>query len=146
MILFVQLMISLILGLSSIYSVEMESSMVLILNSVPGRRNSVRAKAILCTVYAVAAVLITYVPHIFAITNTYGLPGLLSNGNSVPLLRMGTQTVLAGLCIYAAIAISLAILTAHLVSWISEKSGSIVSTVVMSSALLLIPAAVYLIL
>lgn len=139
MILFVHLMISLILGLSSIHSVEMESSMVLILNSVPGRRNSVRAKAILCTVYAVAAVLITFVPHILTITNTYGLPGLLSNGNSVPLLRMETQTVLGGLCIYAAIMIGLAILTGFVVSLISKKTGSSISTMIVSLILLLIP-------
>lgn len=139
MFLFVQLMISLILGLSSIHSVEMESSMVLILNSVPGRRNSARAKAILCTMYAVVVVLITFVPHILTITNTYGLPGLLSNGNSVPLLRMETQTVLGGLCIYAAIMIGLAILTGFVVSLISKKTGSSISTMIVSLILLLIP-------
>lgn len=146
LILSIQLMIALILGLASIHAGETETNMIFLLNSVPGKEESRKAKAILATVYAVIAAVITFAPHIIAIAKSYGLPGLFCYGHSVPLLRMGTQTVLAGLCIYAAIAISLAILTAHLVSWISEKSGSIVSTVVMSSTLLLIPAAVYLIL
>ena len=146
LILLIQMMIALILGLASIHAGETETNMIFLLNSVPGKEESRKVKGMLATVYAVTAAVITFAPHITAIVKNYGLPGLFACGYSVPLLRMGTQTVLAGLCIYAAIAISLAILTAHLVSWISEKSGSIVSTVVMSSTLLLIPAAVYLIL
>ena len=146
LILLIQMMITLILGLASIHAGETETNMIFLLNSVPGNQESRKVKGMLATVYAVTAAVITFAPHITAIVKNYGLPGLFACGYSVPLLRMGTQTVLAGLCIYAAIAISLAILTAHLVSWISEKSGSIVSTVVMSSTLLLIPAAVYLIL
>ena len=146
LILLIQMMITLILGLASIHAVETETNMIFLLNSVPRNLENRKAKGMLATVYALTAAVITFAPHITAIVKNYGLPGLFACGYSVPLLRMGTQTVLAGLCIYAAIAISLAILTAHLVSWISEKSGSIVSTVVMSSTLLLIPAAVYLIL
>lgn len=146
LILLIQMMITLILGLASIHAGETETNMIFLLNSVPRNQESRKAKGMLATVYAVTAAVITFAPHITAIVKNYGLPGLFACGHSVPLLRMGTQTVLAGLFIYAAIAISLAILTAHLVSWISKKSGSIVSTVVMSSTLLLIPAAVYLIL
>ena len=91
----IQLMIALILGLASIHANETESNMVFLLNSVPGRRNSANAKTILATMYAMVAVLITFVPHILAITNTYGLPGLFANGNSVPPLRMQTRTVVA---------------------------------------------------
>ena len=146
LILLIQMMITLILGLASIHAGETETNMIFLLNSVPGKQESRKAKAILATVYAVISAVITFAPHITAIVKNYGLPGLFACGHSVPLLRMGTQTVLSGLCIYAAIAISLAILMARVVSWISKKSGSIVSTVVMSSTLLLIPAAVYLIL
>ena len=146
LILLIQMMITLILGLSSIHAVETETNMIFLLNSVPGKEESRKVKGILATVYAVISAVITFAPHITAIVKNYGLPGLFACGYSVPLLRMGTQSVLAGLCIYAAIAISLAILMARVVSWISKKSGSIASTVVMSSTLLLIPAAVYLIL
>lgn len=146
LILSIQLMIALILGLASIHAGETETNMVFLLNSAPGHQRSRRAKGILATVYAVTAAVITFAPHITAIAKNYGLSGLFACGHSVPLLRMGTQTVLTGLCIYAAIAIGLAILMAHLVSLISQKSGSIASTVVMSSTLLLFPAAVYLIL
>ena len=146
LILSIHLMIVLILGLASIHAAEAETNMVLLLNSVPGKQDSRRAKGVLATMYAVTAAVFTFAPHITAIIKNYGLPGLFSCGHSVPLLRMGIQTVLAGLCIYAAIAISLAILMAHVVSWISQKTGSIASTIVMSSTLLLIPAAVYLIL
>ena len=146
LILSIQLMIALILGLASIHAGETEMNMVFLLNSAPGHQRSRRVKGILATVYAVTAAVITFAPHITAIAKNYGLSGLFACGHSVPLLRMGTQTVLTGLCIYAAIAICLAILMAHLVSLISQKSGSIASTVVMSSTLLLFPAAVYLIL
>ena len=146
LLLLIQMMITLILGLASIHAGETETNMIFLLNSVPRKQESRKAKAILATVYAVISAVITFAPHITAIVKNYGLPGLFACGYSVPLLRMGTQTVLAGLCIYAAIAISLAILMARVVSWISKKSGSIASTVVMSSTLLLIPAAVYLIL
>ena len=146
LILLIQMMITLILGLASIHAVETETNMIFLLNSVPGKEESRKVKGILATVYAVIAAVITFAPHIIAIAKSYGLTGLFARGHSVPLLRMGTQTVLSGLCIYAAIAISLAILMARVVSWISKKSGSIASTVVMSSTSLLIPAAVYLIL
>lgn len=146
LILLIQMMITLILGLASIHAGETETNMIFLLNSVPRKQESRKAKAILATVYAVISAVITFAPHITAIVKNYGLPGQFACGHSVPLLRMGTQTVLSGLCIYAAIAISLAILMARVVSWISKKSGSIASTVVMSSTLLLIPAAVYLIL
>ena len=146
LILSIQLMIALILGLASIHAGETETNMVFLLNSAPGHQRSRRVKGILATVYAVTAAVITFAPHITAIAKNYGLSGLFACGHSVPLLRMGTQTVLTGLCIYAAIAIGLAILMAHLVSLISQKSGSIASTVVMSSTLLLFPAALYLIL
>ena len=146
LILSIQLMIALILGLATIHAGETETNMVFLLNSAPGHQRSRRAKGILATVYAVTAAVITFAPHITAIAKNYGLSGLFACGHSVPPLRMGTQTVLTGLCIYAAIAIGLAILMAHLVSLISQKSGSIASTVVMSSTLLLFPAAVYLIL
>lgn len=145
-ILIIQLMIAVVLGLAPIHSIETESNVVFILNSVPGKRNSVRAKTILATVYGLVSVLITFAPHILAITNTYGLPGLLSSGNSVPLLRMGTQTVLGGLCIYAVTLIGLSILMAFVVSFISKKSGSIISTIIMSSVLLLIPVGILLML
>lgn len=138
----IQLMIALILGLATIHANERESNMVFLLNSVPGMRSSVRAKTILATVYAIAAAVITFAPHILAIKNSYGLPGLLASGNSVPLLRIGTQTVFGGLCIYVAILTGLSILTAHVISLISQKSGSITSTIVMSSILLLIPASI----
>lgn len=146
LILSIQLMIALILGLASIHAGETETNMVFLLNSAPGHQRSRRAKGILATVYAVTAAVITFAPHITAIAKNYGLSGLFACGHSVPLLRMGTQTVLTGLCIYATIVICLAILMAHLVSMISQKSGSIASTVVMSSTLLLFPAALYLIL
>lgn len=138
----IQLMIALILGLATIHANERESNMFFLLNSVPGMRGSVRAKTILATVYAIAAAVITFVPHILVITNSYGLPGLFASGNSVPLLRIGTQTVFGGLCIYAAILTGLSILTAYVISLISKKSGSITSTIVMSSILLLIPASI----
>ena len=133
----IQLIIALILGLASIHSIETESNMVFLLNSVPGKQDSLRAKAILATVYAIAVAVITFVPHLLTISHAYGLPGLSASGNSVPLLRMGTHTVFGGLCIYAAAIIGLAILTAHVVSLISKKSGNITSTIIMSSVLLI---------
>ena len=137
-----QLIIALILGLASIHAGEKETNMVFLLHSAPGKQDSRRAKGLLATVYAVIASVITIAPHITAIVKNYGLPGLFACGHSVPLLRLETGTVLTGLCIYAGIAIGLAILMAHVVTLISKKSGSIASTIVMSSALLLIPAAV----
>ena len=139
LILSIQLMIALILGLASIHAGEAETNMVFLFNSVPGKQDSQRAKAILSTAYAVVATIITFAPHITAIARNYGLPGLFANGHSVPLLRMGTQTILLGLCIYGAIIIGLSIAVAHVVSLISKRSGSITSTIIMSSVLLLIP-------
>lgn len=136
-ILTIQLIIALILGLASIHSIETESNMVFLLNSVPGKQDSLRAKAILATVYAIAVAVITFVPHLLAIIHAYGLPGLSASGNSVPLLRMGTHTVFGGLCIYASAIIGLAILAAHVVSLISKKLGNITSTIIMSSVLLI---------
>ena len=142
LILSIQLMIALILGLASIHSIETESNMVFLLNSVPGKRDSLSVKAILVTVYAIAAALITFVPHLLAIIHAYGLPGLSANGNSVPLLRLGTHTVFGGLCIYASAIIGLAILAAHVVSLISKKLGNITSTIIMSSVLLIPPVCI----
>ena len=96
-------------------------------------------KWILATVYAIAAALITFVPHLLAMIHGYGLPGLSASGNSVPLLRMGTRTVFGGLCIYAAAIIALSILAAHVISLISKKAGSSTGTIIMSSVLLLVP-------
>ena len=141
-ILTIRLMLALILGLASIHSIETESNMVFLLNSVPGKQNSLRVKAILTTAYAIAAAVITFVPHLLAIIRGYGLPGLSASGNNVPLLRMGTHTVFAGLCIYGAAIIGLSILAAHVVSLISKKSGTIAGTMIMSSALLLVPLGV----
>ena len=146
LILSIQLMIALILGLASIHAGETEINMVFLLNSAPRKKDSQRAKEILVTVYAVAAVAITFVPHILAIAKYYGLPGLFACGHSVPLLRMGTQTVLAGLCSYGVITIMLAIAVAHVVSLISKRSGSITSTITMSAVLLLIPLGILLML
>ena len=146
LILSIQLMIALILGLASIHAGETETNMVFLLNSVPGKQKSRKAKAILATVYAVTAAVITFAPHIAAIAQNYGLTGLFACGYSVPLLRMGTQTVLAGLCIYAAIIIGLTIAMAHIVSLISQKAGSINSTIIMFSVMLLIPAGILILL
>lgn len=145
-ILTIQLTIALILGLSSIHSIETESNMIFLLNSVPDKQNSLRTKAILATVYAIAAAMITFVPHLLAIIHAYGLPGLSAHGNSVPLLSIGTHTVFGGLCIYAAAIIGLAILAAHVVSLISKKSGNIIGTIIISSVLMLVPACILLIL
>lgn len=146
LILSIQLMIALILGLASIHAGETETNMVFLLNSVPGKQKSRKAKAILATVYAVTAAAITFAPHILAIAKFYGLPGLVCCGHSVPMLRMGTQTVLTGLCIHAAIIIGLTIAMAHVVSLISPKAGSITSTIMMASVMLLIPAGILLLL
>ncbi len=135
----IKLIIVLILGLASIHSIENESNMVLLLNSVPGNRSSLRMKAIIASVYAIAAVVITFVPYILSIIKVYGLPGMLSSGNSVPLLRMGSQTVVGGLCVYAAIAIGLAIFVAHVIAFISRKAGNLARTVIVSSVLLIFP-------
>lgn len=137
LILSIQLMIALILGLASIHAGEMETNMVFLLNSVPGKQKSRKTKAILATVFAVTAAVITFAPHILAIIQYYGLPGLFASGQSVPLLRMGTHTVFGGLCIYASGIIGLAILAAHVVSLISKKTGNITSTIIMSSVLLI---------
>ena len=118
--------------------------MIFLLNSVPRKQESRKAKAILATVYAVISAVITFAPHITAIVKNYGLPGQFACGHSVPLLRMGTPTVLAGLCIYAAIAVGMAILMAHVVSLISKKSGNIIATIILSATLLLIPAMFFL--
>ena len=140
LILLIQMMITLILGLASIHAVETETNMILLLNSVPGKEESRKVKGILATVYAVIAAVITFAPHIIAIAKFYGLPGLFCYGHSVPLLRMGTGTVLAGLCIHAAIIIGMSIVVAHVVSLISKKSGSITNTIITSSVMMLIPA------
>ena len=140
LILLIQMMITLILGLASIHAVETETNMILLLNSVPGKEESRKVKGILDTVYAVIAAVITFAPHIIAITKSYGLPGLFCYGHSVPMLRMGTGTVLAGLCIHAAIIIGMSIVVAHVVSLISKKSGSITNTIITSSVMMLIPA------
>ena len=145
LILSIQLMIALILGLASIHAGERETNMVFLLNSVPRKKDSQRAKAILSSMYAAVAAIITFVPHIMAIAQYYGLPGLFASGHSVPLLRMGTQTVLAGLCIYAAMITGLAVAMAYVVSLISKRSGSITTTIIMSSVLLLIPSCILLI-
>ena len=135
----IRLMLALILGLTSIHSIETESNMVFLLNSVPCKRDSLRMKWILATVYAIAAALITFVPHLLAMIHGYGLPGLSASGNSVPLLRMGTRTVFGGLCIYAVAIIALSILAAHVISLISKKAGSSTGTIIISSVLLLVP-------
>lgn len=135
----IRLMLALILGLASIHSIETESNMVFLLNSVPCKRDSLRMKWILATVYAIAAAVITFVPHLLAMIHGYGLPGLSASGNSVPLLRMGTRTVFGGLCIYAVAIIALSILAAHVISLISKKAGSSTGTIIMSSVLLLVP-------
>lgn len=140
LILLIQLMIALILGLASIHAGETETNMIFLLNSVPGKQKSRKAKGILATVYAVIASVITFAPHITAIVKNYGLSGLFACGHSVPLLRMGTATVLAGLCIHAAIIIGMSIVVAHVVSLISKKSGSITNTIITSSVMMLIPA------
>lgn len=141
LILLIQMMITLILGLASIHAVEAETNMIFLLNSVPGKEESRKVKGILATVYAVIAAVITFAPHIIAIAKSYGLPGLFCYGHSVPLLRVGTGTVLAGLCIHAAIIIGMSIVVAHVVSLISKKSGSITNTIITSSVMMLIPAA-----
>ena len=136
-VLFIKLIISLVLGLSSIHSIESETSMALLLNSVPGQRNSTKMKSILASMYAVIAAIITFAPHILSIINGYGLPGLLSHGNSVQLLKMGTNTVLSELCVYAATIIVIAVFAAHVIALISKKMGNTTSTIVMSSVMLL---------
>lgn len=140
----IKLIITLILGLASIHSIEIESNMILLINSVSGKQGSLRMKAILASIYAVVSVMIAFVPHILSISRIYGLPGMLSNGNSVPLLRMGTQTVLGGLCIYAASIIGSAIFIATVISFISKKTGNVTSTIIVSVVFLLIPAVFYL--
>ena len=140
LILLIQMMITLILGLASIHAVETETNMIFLLNSVPGKEESRKVKGILATVYAVIAAVITFAPHIIAIAKSYGLPGLFCYGHSVPMLRMGTGTVLAGLSIHAAIIIGMSIVVAHVVSLISKKSGSITNTIITSSVMMLIPA------
>ena len=136
----IKLIIVLILGLASIHSIENESNMVLLLNSVSGNRKSLRMKSIIVFVYAVAAAMITFASHIITIIKAYGLPGMLANGKSVPLLRIGFPTVLSGLCIYAAVILGLAILAAYVISAISSKTGNTVSTIIASAVLLLIPS------
>lgn len=141
-ILTIQLMIALILGLAPIHADEEETHMVFLLNSVPGKQESMKAKAILTTVYAIMAATITFAPHILAIVKNYGLPGLFVSIHSVPLLRLGTHTVLTGLCIYGTITMVLTIFVAHVVSLFSKKTGSVTSTIIVSSVMLLIPVSI----
>lgn len=141
----IKLTIALILGLSSIHAVESETNMILLLHSVPRHRHSSRRKRIIASSYAAAAALITFVPHVAAIAAEYGLPGLLAHSNSVPLLKTGTRTVLAGLGVYAAVILCIAVLTAHVIIFISQKSKRTAATILFSS-LLLLPAVCLLIL
>ncbi len=128
----VKLMICLILGLSSIHSVESECHMTLLLNSVPRKRDSRKRKTILASVYAVAAAMIAFVPQICFIAKKYGLSGMWSHGNSVPLLQMGTQTILGVLCIYGIIILALTVGFAQLIALLSKKTGSTTATILLS--------------
>ena len=134
----IKLIIALSLGLASINSIESESNMILLINSVPRKQDCFRIKVILASIYAVIAVMITYVPYILAIIKRYGLPGMLSSGSSVPLLRLETQTVMGGLSIYTTITMVVAIFCAHVVSIISKKTGNVARTIIVSTVLMLI--------
>lgn len=130
----VKLMLALSLGLSSVHSMETESQTVLLLNTVPCKEESRKRKSLLVTVYAVAAAVLTFTPHVLSIAEEYGLHGMLSHGNSVQLLKLGLPTILAELCIYGAVISGLAVLAAHGIAWISRKTGNTTATVLLSSA------------
>ena len=118
--------------------------MILLINSVPRKQDSFRIKVILASIYAVIAVMITYVPYILAIIKGYGLSGMLSSGSSVPLLRLETQTVMGGLSIYTTITMVVAIFCAHVVSIISKKTGNVARTIIVSAVLMLISSCILL--
>lgn len=137
LILMVQLLLALILGLSPIHAAERETGMALLLNLVPGRQKSASLKNILMALFTVAASVIVLTPHVLKIEQHYGLPGLFSMAASVPMLRIGTGTVLAGLALYAAGITALALLASCIIMHFSKKSGSTVQTIIASSILIL---------
>lgn len=134
----IKLFIALILGLASIHSVEYESNVAILLNSVPRKRTSEKTKLVLAALYASIAAMFTYVPYFLALGNAYDFPGLSANAKSVPLLKIGTGTVVGSLMVYAVGILCAALLVALLIAWISKKAKSTAAAMLLS-ALMLIP-------
>ena len=136
----VKLLIALILGLASIHSAEYESDVILLLHTVVRKRASEKTKLLLTILYASVAVMIAYAPYLLALGNAYDFSGLSADAKSVPLLKIGTSTVVGSLTVYAVGILCAALLTALLIAWISKKSKSTIAAM-MLSAFLLIPVA-----
>lgn len=136
----IKLFIALILGLAAIHSVEYESNVAVLLHSVPRKRASEKTKLVLAVLYTSIAVTITYVPYFLALANAFDFSGLLADAKSVPLLKIGTGTVVGSLIVYAMGLFCAALFVALLISWISKKSKSTVAAMLLS-ALMLIPVA-----
>lgn len=134
----IKLLIALILGLASIHSVEYESNVSVLLNSVPRKQASERVKLLLAILYASVATMIAFIPYFQALCNVYDFPGLSADARSVPLLKIGISTVGCLLTVYAVAILLAAILVACLIVRISKKSKSTIAAM-MLSALLLIP-------
>lgn len=137
LLLLIKLIVTLILGIAPIYAVEVETGMENLLNTVPRKQDSQKRKRMVASFYAVCAALIAFVPQVLHVRSSYGLPGLFSDAKSVPLLQIPAPTVLGGLLVYGAVMVCAATVMAQIIAVISKKTGSTVTTILLSSMLLL---------
>ncbi len=135
------MILTLILAVSGIEALEKETHMDSLLHTTIGEEQSNRSKGALCLIYSLLCALTAFVPHFLALHSVYGFSGFFAPARSVPQLGFSFGTVLTCLGLYF-LAILLSSLFATLwIRFLSRKTGSTVTSMLLSAATLLLPAA-----
>lgn len=129
----------LICGLSSMEAMEKESYMLSLLRTTTGYAKVKRCKRVLCALYALAAALCAYAPHVWGIWQQYGLSGFSASGKSVPQLTLAVGTVGTSMACYGLCSVLFSLLCAFGIRQISAHCGNTIHTILWSNLAVELP-------
>lgn len=133
------LMIVLILGLSGMEASEQESNMNQLINTTIGRKKSQNSKSMLLLIYAILSAVTSFLSQLLTIHHIYRFSGFSAPAIAVPQLGITYGTVGSVLIIYSLIILMLSFGASLWIRFLSKKTGSTVTTMMLSSATLVLP-------
>lgn len=138
----VKLLLYLILVFSGVFAVEHETGMEILLQSAGAKRRVAVRKLIHCIIILLIGFCVCFVPQYLAVRANYGLPNLGAQANSLDIFGSFSDgwTIRAVLLTTGLARLLLSAAAGAIILFLSKKTGSRITTILLSIGLLLLPA------
>ena len=136
-----KLMFFLIIALAGTFSIEQETG-VAVLQVAAGKTKAVaRKKLIHAGCVLLLALMIAYLPQYIAVANAYGIPQVTAQANSLSIFSKLSYRwhIWEIILVQNFIRLALGFFAAAVILLLSRKTGSLISTLLLSMGILLIP-------